>query len=57
MSRVTRRSGRKALVCRECVKQVNHKPGVSPRNVGSFRGRKRQYLRHIAEVHPQGASF
>lgn len=54
MSRVGRRAGTKNLVCRECVKQVTVKAGVTARNVGSFRGRPRAYNRHIKNVHPNG---
>jgi hypothetical protein len=54
MSRVSRRAGTKALVCRECVKNTVAKPGVTQRNIGSFRGRKRSYLAHIKNVHPNG---
>ena len=51
MSRVARRAGTKALVCRECIRQTTTKPGVTPRNVGSFRGRPAAYLRHLAHGH------
>jgi hypothetical protein len=52
MSRVGRRAGTKALVCMECVKQTRNKTGVTPRNIGSFRGKTRERLnRHIREVH------
>lgn len=54
LSRTRRRAGTKNLVCATCVKQVTKKPGVDARNVGSFRGRKRSYQRHIREVHPNG---
>lgn len=51
MGRVSRRSGTKALVCRQCIREYKTKPGVTPRNVGSFRGRPAAYLRHIAHGH------
>jgi hypothetical protein len=51
MSRVGKRAGTKALVCRDCVRQVTVKPGVTPRNIGSFRGRPAAYLRHLARGH------
>lgn len=50
MSRVSRRSGTKALVCQHCVRLC--KDGKNARNVGSFRGRSQARLdRHIQEVH------
>ena len=51
MSRVSRRAGRKALVCFQCVKEAKAKPGSTARNIGSFRGRPAAYLRHIAHGH------
>lgn len=49
MSRASNRAGKKALVCRDCVKAT--KKGSNARNVGSFRGRPAAYLRHIRNAH------
>lgn len=48
MSRTSKRAGTKALVCHECVKGTKGKDG---RNLGSFRGRPRAFLRHIKNGH------
>ena len=52
MSRASRRAGKKALVCQECVKRTKTQTGHTPRNIGSFRGTSQARLdRHVREVH------
>jgi hypothetical protein len=50
MTRASKRSGKKALVCPQCVREV-HATSKTARNVGSFRGRPAAYLRHIKNGH------
>lgn len=52
MSRVSNRAGKKALVCRDCVKAT--KKGSNARNVGSFRGRPAAFIRHQLNAHKGG---
>lgn len=55
VSRTQRRAGSKALVCFECVKAVTNKPGITARNVGSFKGRPGAFIRHRKNGHGRTA--
>jgi hypothetical protein len=52
MSRVSKRAGKKALVCIQCARECQ---GQNSRNVGSFRGRPAAYLRHLKYGHNRKA--
>lgn len=44
------------MVCQKCVKLVVQKPGVTPRNVGSFRGRPAAFIKHLKVGHKREAT-